>query len=283
MEGIRGRLGFRGSLTEFFSHLRDDPQFKPFKDPKEILSFFYKIQKELEPQLARAFHEQPRTPFEIRRTESFREKTASAEYMPGSEDGTRPGIFYVPIPDVAEFNITSGMESLFLHEALPGHHYQISLQQENQRLPKFARFLWYGAFGEGWALYCESMGEELGLYADPRQKMGALGDEMHRAIRLVVDVGMHWKGWTREEALEYMLQREPISRDGAVAEIERYMAYPGQALSYKIGQLTIRDLRRHQETRLGTRFSLPDFHQQILGSGSMPLEILERRLKEVKQ
>lgn len=278
MESVRVQMGFEGSLPEFFQHLRTDPKFKPFKTPEEVIAFFAAIQAKLEPKLKNAFLNRPKTPFEIRRTEAFREKTASAEYMPGSEDGSRPGIFYTPIPDATQFNITSGMESLFLHEAIPGHHYQISLQQENQELPKFARFLWYGAYGEGWALYCESMGKELGLYADPKQRIGALGDEMHRAIRLVVDVGMHWKGWTREEAIKYMMDNEPISEDGAIAEVERYMAFTAQALSYKIGQLKISELRKRCEQRLGDNFSLPQFHDEILRNGGMPLNILEARL-----
>ena len=279
MEQVKLQMGYGDKpLAEFFEFLRSDPQFKPFDSPDEILDFFRGLQAKLAPALAREFLEKPKTPFEIRRTEAFREKTASAEYMPGSADGSRPGIFYCPIPDAKQYNITSGMESLFLHEALPGHHYQVSLQQENQQLPKFARFLWYGAYGEGWALYCESLGEELGLYTDPQQKIGALGDEMHRAIRLVVDVGMHWKGWTREQALDYMMAHEPISNDAAVAEIERYMAYTAQALSYKIGQLTIRQLRRSCEQRLGDNFSLPAFHDQVLRNGCMPLSLLERRL-----
>ncbi len=279
MESVRSQMKFQGSLKEFFEHLRTDPQFKPFKTPEEVIAFFAAIQSKIEPQLEKAFLNRPKTPFEIRRTEAFREKTASAEYMPGSADGSRPGIFYTPIPDATQFNITSGMDSLFLHEAIPGHHYQISLQQENEQLPKFARFLWYGAYGEGWALYCESMGKELGLYTDPRQRIGALSDEMHRAIRLVVDVGMHWKGWTREEALQYMMANEPISEEGAVAEIERYMAYTAQALSYKIGQLKIIQLRKECEQRLGERFSLPKFHDEVLRNGCMPLDLLETRLK----
>jgi uncharacterized protein (DUF885 family) len=278
MEAVRLEMNFHGSLKEFFEFLRSDPQFKPFKKPEEVISFFAAIQSKLEPQLKKAFLNHPKTPFEIRRTEAFREKTASAEYMPGSADGSRPGIFYTPIPDATEFNITGGMESLFLHEALPGHHYQISLQQENERLPRFARFLWYGAYGEGWALYCESIGKELGLYTDPKQRIGALGDEMHRAIRLVVDVGIHWKGWTREQAIEYMMANEPISEDGAVAEIERYMAYTAQALSYKVGQLKISELRQLCQKRLGDRFKLPEFHDQVLRNGCMPLDILEARL-----
>jgi uncharacterized protein (DUF885 family)/acetyl esterase/lipase len=278
MEQVKAEMGFSGSLAEYFEYLRSDPQFKPFNSPEEVLDFFRALQAKLQPQLDLAFLRSPKTPFEIRRTEAFREKTASAEYMPGSADGTRPGIFYCPIPDAKDFNITSGMESLFLHEALPGHHYQVSLQQENQQLPQFARLLWYGAYGEGWALYCESIGKELGLYTDARQKMGALGDEMHRAIRLVVDVGMHWKGWTREEAIEYMMAHEPIAEEGAVAEIERYMAFTAQALSYKIGQLKISELRRTCTQRLGKAFSLPAFHDQVLRNGCMPLSVLERRL-----
>ena len=279
MESVRLQMRFDGDLTAFFEDLRTDPQYKPFKNAEEILAFFGSIKAKLEPALDKHFLNKPKTPFEIRRTESFREKTASAEYMPGNADGSRPGVFYIPIPDPLEFNITSGMESLFLHEALPGHHYQISLQQENETLPQFARFLWYGAYGEGWALYCESIGRELGLYSDPKQRIGALGDEMHRAIRLVVDVGLHWKGWTREQAIEFMMANEPLSEEGTIAEIERYMAYPGQALSYKIGQLKITELRRDCEQRLGSRFSLATFHDELLRNGGMPLDILERRIK----
>lgn len=278
MEAVRVQMGFEGSLREFFDHLRTDPKYRPFKTPEEVIAEFAAIQAKVEPRLKDAFLKTPRARFEIRRTEAFREKTASAEYVSGSEDGSRPGVFYVPIPDAALFNITGGVESLFLHEAIPGHHYQISLQQENQDLPKFARFLWYGAYGEGWALYCESMGEELGLYTDPRQRIGALGDEMHRAIRLVVDVGLHWKGWTREEAIAYMRENEPISDEGVVSEAERYMAYTAQALAYKIGQLKISELRKRCEQRFGDQFSLPEFHDEILRNGVMPLDILEARL-----
>jgi uncharacterized protein (DUF885 family) len=226
------------------------------------------------------FARTPKTPFEIRQTEAFRAASASAEYNPGSPDGSRPGIFYVPILDASKFNTTSGMESLFLHEAIPGHHYQVSLQQENDSLPKFRRFSWYGAYGEGWALYCESLGKELGLYTDPYQYMGALGDEIHRAIRLVVDVGMHEKNWTREQAIKYMMENEAISEQGAVAEIERYMAIPGQALSYKIGALKIRELRSRYEKQLGKKFNLAAFHDEFLKDGCMPLEVIESKMNE---
>lgn len=278
MEKVQKQLKIEGTLEQFFNVVRSDPRFTPYKNAEEVLQAFRKIQAKIEPKLDQLFVSRPKTPFEIRRTESFREATASAEYMPGSADGSRPGIFYLPIPEPEKFNITSGMDSLFAHEAIPGHHYQVSLQQENERLPKFLRFIWYGAYGEGWALYCESIGGELGLYEEPEQYLGALSDEMHRAIRLVVDVGLHHKGWTREQAIEYMMANEPINEQGAVAEIERYMAMPGQALAYKIGALQIRQWRAKYEEMLGDKFKLADFHDQLLRDGGMPLSIMDKKL-----
>ncbi|MCF8323968.1 MAG: DUF885 domain-containing protein [Leadbetterella sp.] len=275
---VKDQVGFKGDLPAFFESVKTDPKLMPYKNADEVLGAFKAIQTKIEPNLKKMFKNTPKTGFEIRRTEAFREASASAEYMQGSADGSRPGVFYVPIPDATKFNLTSGMESLFLHEAIPGHHYQISLQQENLNIPKFMRFGWYGAYGEGWALYTESLGKELGLYTDPYQYLGSLGDEMHRAIRLVVDVGIHIKGWSREEALNYMLQNEAISKDGAIAEIERYMAIPGQALSYKIGALKIRELRTKYSAALGEKFILSDFHDQVLKNGCLPLSVLEETL-----
>ena len=169
-------------------------------------------------------------------------------------------------------------ESLFLHEAIPGHHYQISLQQENEDLPEFRRTLWYSAYGEGWALYSESLGKELGLYTDPYQYFGMLGAEMHRAIRLVVDAGMHSQGWTREQAIEYSVANEAESLESIEREIERYMANPGQALSYKIGQLKIRQLRAKASEALGEKFNIREFHNIVLESGCIPLQLLENRI-----
>lgn len=278
MEKVKTQVGFKGSLAEFFTHLKTDRKFYPYKSPKEVLDAFHGILARIEPNLKKQFINTPKSKFEIRQTEKFREASASAEYNQASADGSRPGIFYVPIPDATQFNTTSGMESLFLHEAIPGHHYQVSLQQENTNLPKFRRFAWYGAYGEGWALYCESLGKELGLYTDPYQYMGALGDEIHRAIRLVVDTGIHTRHMTREQAIKYMMDNEPISEQGATAEIERYMAIPGQALSYKIGALKIRELRAKYEKQLGTKFSLAAFHDEFLKDGCMPLDVLERKM-----
>ena len=278
MEAVKKQVGYSGDLPAFFSYLNSDPKFTPYKTPEDVLNAFRSIQARITPNLPKLFGRAPKSPFEIRQTEAFRAATASAEYNRGTPDGSRPGIFYVPILDATTFNVTSGMESLFLHEAIPGHHYQLSLQQENTAQPKFRRFASYSAFSEGWALYCESLGAELGLYTDPYQKLGALGDDMHRAIRLVVDVGMHAKGLSREEAIAYMTANEPISEQGATAEIERYMSWPGQALSYKTGGLKLRELRARYAKQLGPKFDLRAFHDEILAGGSMPLAVLERRL-----
>ncbi len=278
MERIKTEVGFTGDLRAFFAYMKTDKKFTPYKTPQEVLDAFKAIHKTMQPNLQKMFGRTPKTPFEIRQTEAFRAASASAEYNQGSADGTRPGIFYIPILDATQFNTTSGMESLFLHEAIPGHHYQISLQQENKSLPQFRRFGGNNAYAEGWALYCESLGKELGLYTDPYQYMGALGDEMHRAIRLVVDVGMHVKGMTREQAIQYMTDNEQISEEGAVAEIERYMAIPAQALGYKIGALKIRELRNKYEKQLGNKFKLSSFHDNILKDGNMPLDVLEKKM-----
>jgi uncharacterized protein (DUF885 family) len=278
MDSIKNSVGFKGDLKSFFEYMKTDKRFTPYKSPKEVLAAFENIHKRMEPNLKKLFNHTPKTPFEIRQTEAFRAASASAEYSQGSADGKRPGIFYVPIVDATKFNITSGMESLFLHEAIPGHHYQISLTQENTSLPKFRRFTLYGAYVEGWALYCESLGKELGLYTDPYQHMGALGDEMHRAIRLVVDVAIHTKGMTREQAIKYMMENEPMSEEGAVAEIERYMAIPAQALSYKTGSMKIRELRTKYEKQMGSKFDVAEFHNQVLKDGSLPLDVFESKM-----
>jgi len=280
MEKTKDAVGFKGELKAFFEHMRTDPKFTPFKDPAEVLAAFETIHKKMEPALKTMFGRVPKSPFEIRQTEAFRAASASAEYFAGTEDGKRPGIFYVPITNAKTFNLTSGMESLFLHEAIPGHHYQISLQQENGDLPKFRRFGGNSAYAEGWALYTESLGKELGLYTDPYQYMGALGDEMHRAIRLVVDAGMHSKNMTREEAIKFMMDNEPLNEEGTTAEIERYMAIPAQALSYKIGALKIKEIRERLTKQLGAKFKLSDFHDELLKDGNMPLEVLEKKMDQ---
>jgi uncharacterized protein (DUF885 family) len=277
METVKASTGFKGDLPAFFTFLRTDKQFRIFTTPGQVLDSFRAIKDKIMPKVKQMYGHLPKTGFEVRQTEAFRAASASAEYMQGSADGTRPGVFYVPILNPKEFGYT-GMECLFLHEAIPGHHFQISIQQENDSLPKFRRFTWIGAYGEGYALYCESLGKELGLYTNPYMYFGRLGDEIHRAIRLVVDVGLHSKGWTREQAIKYMLDNEPLSEQEATAEIERYMAIPGQALSYKIGEMKIRELRNKYAQQLGNKFNIKDFHDELLGDGCVPLSVLEEKM-----
>ncbi len=278
MEKVKEQVGFKGTLKEFLNAVRDMKELKPFTKPEQVIANFEKIYKTIQPNVNKLFSLQPKTKFEIRRTEAFREKTASAEYIQGAVDGSRPGVFYVPIPDATKYNVLED-EDLFLHEAIPGHHFQMSLQQENTNLPDFRRYNWFGAYGEGWALYAESLGKELGLYSDPYQYLGMLNDEMHRAIRLVVDTGIHYKGWTREQAIQYSLDNEAESEASITSEVERYMAIPGQALSYKIGQLKIIELRELAQKELKDKFDIKKFHQIILESGVMPLALLEKKVK----
>jgi len=277
MEQVKKEIGFEGDLKSFFNDVRKNPDLMPYKTPEEVIANFNAIYETMKPQLEVLFDKKPKTPFEVRRTEAFRENSASAEYNPGSLDGTRPGIFYTPIPDATTYNVYSD-ESLFLHEAIPGHHYQISLTQENEDLSDFRKTLWYSGYGEGWALYSESLGKELGLYTDPYQYFGMLGAEMHRAVRLVVDTGMHAKGWSREKAIQYSLDNEAESEAGIISEIERYMANPGQALSYKIGQLKIIELRKRAEEKLGDKFDIRAYHNQVLETGCVPLALLEEKI-----
>ena len=279
MEKVKAQVGFKGTLFAFFEEVRNKKELKPFKKPEEVIANFESIYARIKPNVDKLFSLQPKTKFEIRRTEAFREKSGSAEYIQGAADGSRPGVFYVPIPDIANYNLY-GDEDLFLHEAIPGHHFQVSLQQENQQLPDFRKFNWFGAYGEGWALYTESLGVELGLYKDPYQYFGMLGNEMHRAVRLVVDTGMHTKGWTREQAIQYSLENEAESEASIVAEIERYMAIPGQALSYKIGQLKIIELRKKSEAKMGSKFDIKKFHEKVMESGVLPLALLEKKIND---
>jgi uncharacterized protein (DUF885 family) len=279
MNKMKDQTGFKGDLHAFFEYVSKDKKFFPFTEPKQVIDSFWGIKKQEDPQLKLLFNKVPKTKFTIRQTEDFRAASASAEYSQASEDGTRPGIFYVPIIDAKKFNCV-GMTTLFLHEAIPGHHYQISLQQENKDLPAFRRFLWYGAYGEGWAHYCETLGKELGVYNDPYQYFGHLSDGIHRAIRLVVDIGLHSKGMSREDAIKYMMAHELTTEADATAEIERYMAIPGQALSYKIGQMAISAERKHYTEALGAKFNIASFHDEVLKNGCVPLNMLHENMAE---
>jgi len=277
MEKVKNEVGFKGDLKSFLKQINTDKKLMPFTKPEQVLENFQKIHDRMKPNLARLFSKTPKTKFEIRRVPAFIENTASANYLQGSNDGSRPGIFYVPIPNVKEYNVLMD-EALFLHEAIPGHHYQCSLQAENTELPEFRRTLIYNAYCEGWALYTESSGKELGLYTDPYQYFGMLNQEMHRALRLVLDVGLHTKGWTREQAIQYSNDHEASPEQATIAEVERYIGMPGQALSYKIGQLKISELRAKAEQELGAKFNIAEFHDLILSQGCLPLQVLEDKV-----
>jgi uncharacterized protein (DUF885 family) len=281
METIKTSIGFKGTLKELFVFMKTDKQFMPFKTDKEVLDAYQTIYATIKPNLPKYFGLTPKTPFEIRKTEDFRASSSPPQYLSGDLASNRPGIFYVPILDPTRINITNmDMESLFLHEAIPGHHFQVSLQSEDIGFPEFRKKYMNNAFAEGWALYTESLGGDFGLYTNPYHQLGALGSEIHRAIRLVVDAGLHIGKMNREEAIKFMMDNEPISEQFAISEIERYMAMPAQALSYKIGELKIKELRDTYKKNLGDTFNIRDFHDTILKGGAMPLTVFENYMDD---
>ncbi|MES2049323.1 MAG: DUF885 domain-containing protein [Pseudomonadota bacterium] len=276
MEKVKTEVGYAGDLNAFLQSLESNPKLTPFKTEAEVIEAFKQIQKQVEPTLDKMFAHKPRSPLEIRPEPEITKPTAAAHYETGARDGSRPGVFYAPVTDAITYN-TTRMTSLFLHEALPGHHFQLSLNLESD-LSRFRRYSYFNAFGEGWALYSESLGKDLGVYNDPYQYLGHLAAEMHRAIRLVVDTGMHAKAWTREQAISYSVENEGGSAARAQQEIERYMAIPGQALGYKIGELKIQQLRLRAERKLGAKFDIRAFHDAILNDGNLPLAVLEEKI-----
>jgi len=279
MDAVRRQVGFAGDLGAFFEHIRTDPRFKP-ASADALRQGYEAIGRTVEAAVPRLFRTVPRTPLEIRPVPTFLERNqAGAYYQQGTPDGSRPGVFYFNTYDLPS-RTTPGMETLYLHEAVPGHHFQISVAQENEQLPNFMRFGGNTAFVEGWALYAESLGPELGMFSDPYQRYGHLDDEMLRAMRLVVDTGIHAMGWSRDRSIQYMLANSAMGRTDATSEVERYIAIPGQALAYKIGQLKIRELRTRAERALGSRFDIRDFHEQVLSTGALPLTVLERKIDE---
>ena len=279
MEKVRERAGYQGSLAQFFVYLRDDPKFQP-ASAAWIREEYFRIGKRVDARVREQFSLIPQTPLEIRAIEPYRERTeAAGSYQQGTPDGSRPGTFYYNTYDL-ESRTTPGMETLYLHEAVPGHHFQISLAQENSALPAFMRFGGNTAFVEGWALYAETLWNELGMESDPYQRFGGLSDEMLRATRLVVDTGLHAKGWTREQAIEYMLSHSNIGKTDAIAEVERYIAIPGQALAYKIGAMTILKLKAKARTELGAKFDPRAFHAQVLDTGALPMTVLEAKIDD---
>jgi uncharacterized protein (DUF885 family) len=279
MEAIRKEVGFKGTLPEFFEHLRSDPKFK-LGSREALTQGYYDIGKIVDAKISTQFKYLPKAPLEIKPYEEFREKyEAGGSYQSGTPDGSRPGTFYFNAYDLPS-RTTPGMTTLYLHEGAPGHHFQISIAQENEKLPAFMRFGGNTAYVEGWALYSETLGYDMGLFKDPYQRFGTLSDEMLRAMRLVVDTGLHSKGWTREKAIDYMLANSDMGKTDATAEVERYIAIPTQALAYKIGALTIMRLKDKAKTQLGKKFDVREFHNQVLNTGALPLTVLEKKIDD---
>ena len=279
METVKGQVGFRGDLKAFFNFIRTDDQFKP-KSKQDLTDRYYAVGKRVDVAVGNLFSTLPKSALEIRPVPAFKEKTdAAGSYQGGTPDGSRPGVFYFNTYDLPS-RTTPGNETLYLHEGVPGHHFQISLAQENTALPPFQRFGGNTAFVEGWALYAESLGPELGMFKDPYQLQGRYDDEMLRAMRLVVDTGLHSKGWTRDQSIQYMLDHSAMGKTDATAEVERYIAIPSQALAYKVGQLTISRLRAKAEKALGRKFDIKGFHAQVLMTGALPMAVLEKKVDD---
>lgn len=274
---VMTQVGFKGSLQDFFKFMQTDPRFS-FKSEDALLAHYRALEAKINQKIPQQFSLVPKAPFEIRAVEPFRAQSAAGgEYRSPSEDGSRPGVFYVNTYDLPTRK-TWDAEDLYLHEAIPGHHFQLALQQELTGIPAFRRFGGETAFIEGWGLYAESLGKDLGVYTDPYDYFGYLQNELWRAIRLVTDTGLHSKGWTREQVIKYMLDNSAESETQSTAEAERYIAWPGQALAYKIGELKIQELRRKAEKELGPKFDVREFHAEVLKDGSVALDVLEQKI-----
>jgi uncharacterized protein (DUF885 family) len=272
---VQKHYGFEGSVTQFLQWHANEPRFRPHATWEQVVKAYEDLNARIVPQLPRYFGRQPKQTLQLRVMPALLRESASPYYNPPSADGQRPGMFFIGAPGgPGQFN-SSVMTSLMLHEGQPGHHYQISLQQELE-LPDFRRYGYSTAYGEGWALYAETLGHEMGLYADPNQRLGHLKFELLRAVRLVTDTGLHARGWSREQTMRYMIDTEGCSEANARQATERYMALPGQALGYKVGALQFQALRERAKGKLGERFSLAAYHDLVLSQGTVTMKVLER-------
>jgi len=279
MDKVIASTGFKGDFHAFIKYLLTDPKFY-YTDAESLLSGYRDIAKRIDPKLIEFFGILPRLPYGVHPVPAHAEKSqAAAYYEPGSLKAGRPGYFFANTYDLPG-RPKWGMETLTLHEAVPGHHFQIAIAQEMEDLPEFRKNGGYNAFAEGWALYAESLGYEMGFFKDPYQNFGHLGDEMLRAVRLVVDTGLHSMDWTREQAIKYFEENTGNPPHDIEVEVDRYIVWPSQALGYKIGQLKIRELRTFAEKELGAKFDLRTFHDEVLKNGALPLDVLERHIKE---
>lgn len=279
MEWVKGQLKFEGDLQAFFEFLREDEQFY-FKSADELINAYVEVKKKIDARVPLLFDIAPKADYEVKLVEAFRaESAAGASYAAPAPDGSRPGVFYINAHNL-KAQPKFLVETLSIHEAAPGHHFQIALQQEVKGLPSFRKFGGYTVFAEGWALYAESLGKDLGLFTEPLMWYGRLVDEQLRAMRLVVDTGLHAKGWSREQAIQFMLENSSMAESDVTAEVERYIGWPGQAVSYKVGQFKIQELREYSEQQLGNKFDIKAFHTQILIDGALPMPILESKIKK---
>jgi uncharacterized protein (DUF885 family) len=278
MQAVIKRAGFQGDFASFVEHLRTDPKFY-VDTPQALMKETSAVLKRMDGELPKLFKTLPRMPYGIREIPAFiAPRTTTAYYQTPSGDGTRAGFYYVNTYNLKS-RPTFEIEALSLHEAVPGHHIQIARQQELEGIPPFRRFWGATAFVEGWGLYAERLGLEVGFYQDPYSDFGRLSYEMWRACRLVVDTGMHYLGWTRQQAIAFMADNTALTLHNITAEVDRYISWPGQATAYKMGELKIRALRKEAEARLGERFDVREFHDVVLGSGAVPLDVLEENVK----
>lgn len=277
MEDVRAKTGFGGDLKAFFEHVRTDPKYY-YKTPDELLARFKAIEAKIWPGIPKLFHERPKAPFEVRPLPALGDQRGTGYYRPGPPDGVSPGILFFNMSMLGTRPIPT-LETLTLHEGIPGHHFQITLARENMALPPLLRYGSSTAFSEGWGLYAESLGPELGMFGDPMQLFGHLDMEMLRAVRLVVDTGIHAMRWDRQRAIDYMLDNTSMAARDVAVEIDRYIAYPGQACAYKIGELKFRQLREDAKAKLGPAFDIRDYHHQAIGTGALPMDVLEAKIR----